>query len=35
MKDAVEDGILMEFWDVDLKGEKNAEGKSPAIYAQG
>jgi len=26
MKDAVEDGILMEFWDVDLKGEKNAEG---------
>lgn len=22
MKDAVEDGILMEFWDVDLKGEK-------------
>ncbi|MBW9292230.1 phage major tail protein, TP901-1 family [Enterococcus faecalis] len=35
MKDAVEDGILMEFWDVDLKGEKNAEGKYPAIYAQG
>ena len=34
MKDAVEDGILMEFWDVDLKGE-NAEGKYPAIYAQG
>ena len=31
MKDAVEDGILMEFWDVDLKGEKMR--KYP-IYAQ-
>lgn len=32
MKDVVEDGILMEFWDVDLKGEKNVEGKYLVIY---
>lgn len=35
MKKAVEDGALMEFWDVDLKGTKDASGKYPATYAQG
>lgn len=34
MKKAVEDGALMEFWDVDLKG-KPESGKYPAMYAQG
>lgn len=34
MKTAVEDGALMEFWDVDLKGEKQGN-KYPATYAQG
>lgn len=34
MKKAVEDGATMEFWDVDLQGEKQGD-KYPAMYARG
>ncbi|MGX2944220.1 phage major tail protein, TP901-1 family [Enterococcus alishanensis] len=34
MKKSVEDGAMMEFWDVDLKGEQK-DGKYPATYARG
>ena len=34
MKKAVEDGVTMEFWDVDLKGVQQ-EGKYPAVYGRG